>query len=167
MSERFNQYKQSDKREIGYRWVIFDNEMPDEVLRGLMAHKSSPPYEGGVSASRRRGGSLRSLHTESIKARREPPRHPRRVPPLLSKEGSFGTYRVGNKLNYPGLPQLITHSRVQKQMCKEKQCDSREDRERDPGAVAAVVVDFGDEVAGGDIERDSAGDRQGVGDGEA
>ncbi|HEX3101702.1 MAG TPA: hypothetical protein VHQ01_07920 [Pyrinomonadaceae bacterium] len=32
MSERFNQYKQSDTRKIGYRWVIFDNEMPHEIL---------------------------------------------------------------------------------------------------------------------------------------
>lgn len=37
MSERFNQYKQSHKRDVGYHWVIFDNEMPDDVLSELMA----------------------------------------------------------------------------------------------------------------------------------
>ena len=57
------------------------------------SHKSSPPSEGGVAeALRGRGGSLashlsdREVHTAQ---RREPPRQPKRLPPLLRKEGSL------------------------------------------------------------------------------
>jgi hypothetical protein len=58
------------------------------------AAQRSPPYEGGVPTLRRRGGSLdygpemnRVFETSS---QREPPRQPKRLPPLLRKEGSFG-----------------------------------------------------------------------------
>lgn len=36
MSGLFSHYKPSGTGEIDYRWVLYDNEMPDEVLRGLM-----------------------------------------------------------------------------------------------------------------------------------
>lgn len=43
--------KENDKREIGYRWVIFDNEVPDDVLRELMAPVEPADIIRGVETS--------------------------------------------------------------------------------------------------------------------
>jgi hypothetical protein len=59
VSERFNQYKQSDKGDVGYRWVIFDNEMPDDVLSELMA--TVEPDE----ISRGKGTSVVGFYTDA------------------------------------------------------------------------------------------------------
>ena len=42
MSELFSHYKHRGTAEIDYRWVLYDNEMPDEVLRGLMGEGVEP-----------------------------------------------------------------------------------------------------------------------------
>ncbi len=106
-----------------YVRFVLDNELnvrTEETVVGVTS--GSPPYEGGVRLQPR-GGSLQ--------ARREPPRHPKRMPPLLRKEGSFlvetdkATYETRNvlfaigamdfprKLNVPGedLPHVHDHFR--------------------------------------------------------
>lgn len=56
---------------------------------------------------------------------------------------------------------------MKRQMNQKKQSDARENGEGNKRAFAAVMIDFGYQIARRDIERHAAGERQRIGDGKS